>query len=210
MGTRFLKVISNVLFLLPMAMAIVAFPLLPDTIPLQWNHSGTINTYGNRLLIFILPCLAIIVNSIVTITISRRNFTSEVLRSSYFILFATGILFNTLYVLMLILTFKCINEETISVQILKMVPVIIGIFIIILGVILTKTPLEIISIPEKLKPARDKQALFSELLGYNTILAGIFIAVTAFAFPLHPGITITGALIILVLGPVGIIKACWS
>lgn len=210
MSIKFLKVITCVLFLLPMAMSIVAFFKLPDSIPLQWNYSGNVNYYGNKSFIFVLPFLAIIISSIIIVWLSRRNLSPDALKSSYFFLFTTGIMLNLFYVLMLILTFKCINGEAISVQILKSVPVIIGIFIIILGLILTKTSPDIMSIPEVLKPAPEKQKLFAELIGYNTALGGIFLIATALAFPLHINITITGTLIILVLGPVGIIKACLS
>lgn len=210
MNIKYIKIITCVLFILPMLISIFSFFKLPDSIPLQWNHNGNINYYGSKNFIFILPFLAITIGSFIIIWLSKHNLSPESLKSSLFFLVNTGIFLNFFYVLMLILTFKSINGEAIPVQIIKLVPVAIGIFIIISGLILTRISPDIMSIPEILKPVPEKRVLFAELIGYNTILGGIFIVIMALAFPLHTNIIIIGVLIILLLGPIGIIKVCLS
>ena len=47
------------LAVLPLVMALAAFPFLPDEVPMHWNLQGEVDRYGTRLEFFLLPSLAL-------------------------------------------------------------------------------------------------------------------------------------------------------
>lgn len=56
------EIIILALSILPFIVCMIAYPFLPDSIPMQFDFSGAISRYGSKLELFLLPVLGIVTN----------------------------------------------------------------------------------------------------------------------------------------------------